>query len=252
MYRGIDCSLDVETLSRKPGGVIASIGATIFDPFDTSPDSAALRDGGHDFYAVLSFNDQYIKMLTVDASTTKWWQKEKYWPALSQEMMNSSITLKEALDQFVEFLRRHRPEMLWANSPNFDTSFMQAAMQRVQGEWPLSYRQDADFRILMNLAYPMREMRPERPKELSHYYDHHALGDAKLQAYQLSKAFVELGLTRKRYENVLAAHPELLESERRYAEATNGPYGQPADLEVAMAAKPEAKAKKKKAGPGVS
>lgn len=191
--------VDVETMGTKPGCAILSIGAVRFDPYqdpEKAVQSMHLQGKSH-FYMAINSMDSSARGFSSDPDTMRWWKKQSIWPQLSMAIMNSDVTVPQAAKSFAQFLEKSHGGggvKLWANSPSFDIAILRAMFKAVDQELPVDYRQEMDYRTVMELVYPHRASRPERPHALSALPAHHALGDAAAQAHHLITAGQKLGL----------------------------------------------------------
>jgi 3' exoribonuclease, RNase T-like len=191
--------VDVETLGKRAGCAILSIGAVRFDPAQ-DPGSAmktAHLQGKSQFYLAINNLDSSNRGFSADPDTMRWWKKQSIWPDLSMAIMSSDVTVVQAAKRFADFLDKSHNGggvKLWANSPSFDIAILRAMCKVVDVQLPIDYRQEMDYRTIMELAYPHREDRPGRPAELNQLPLHHALGDAVTQANDLIKASERLGI----------------------------------------------------------
>lgn len=184
--------LDVETLGRRPGYAIMTIGA---NRFSAEADRDLLMKRSNHFYSVIDSFDTQNNGFKVDPVTLKWWKNEPIWKDLSAEIRHSTTSVHKACVGLGQFLEEHRPDKVWANSPSFDIEMLRAMFKRMRVDFPIAYRQEMDFRTLMELVYPDREDRPQ-PELGSLFPKHHALGDAMEQSIQVQKAMLELNMTR--------------------------------------------------------
>lgn len=177
--------LDIETLGRRPGDGIVSIGASLFSP---SNDPKVISDPKNHFYRVLNTFDLSNNGFSTEPETLKWWKERDIWKTLSSQFMNSTATVKSVCEDLSKFIENQsNPDKIWSNSPSFDVEMTRHMFQKVGVPFPMSYQKEMDFRTLMELAYPNREKRPRRIFE-AFDQQHHALGDAMEQAFQTSLA----------------------------------------------------------------
>lgn len=186
-----DMMVDVETLGTEPGSVILSIGATMFDPHG---EREVHRDPKNHLYVVINNFDAQNKGYYTHTKTLQWWGKQAIWPSLAQEIFSSKVYVEESCRKLAEFIKEKKPRRVWANSPTFDLSMLRTQFRMSHVTFPVHYRQEKDFRTLMDEAYPDRDTRPARPDYLGEYLPHHALGDAICQAHQLIQAYKTLAL----------------------------------------------------------
>lgn len=182
--------LDIETLGRRPGCGIMTIGATRFDAMGSRDLVADPK--GHFYCAINSF-DCANKGFTTDNETLKFWKGQPIWNDLSAEIRDSATSTKMACMQLAEYLEQQNADKIWSNSPSFDVDILRFMFEKMGVPFPVAYRQETDYRTVMELAFPNRDDRPA-PEFRDSYPPHHALGDAMDQAIQINKALVQLGL----------------------------------------------------------
>lgn len=166
----MDISIDIETLGTKPGSVVLSIGAVAFDR-DTG-------DMGKEFYMPISLSDSMAAGLTIDAATLMWW--------LDQDIVARNAAfqglhlLTFVLGELSLYVDAVKPEFIWAKPPSFDVVLIESAYTAVGRDIPWSFRQPRDCRTLFHLTGT------EQP---NYGTEHHALDDAKAQAFGIIHAF---------------------------------------------------------------
>lgn len=175
---------DLETLGKRPGCKILSIGAVVFN-------QAGLH---REFYVEAKINHQGD--LVADQSTIDWWNKQD--PAARDRLYNNQDlkpTLRQALEQFNGWLRElggvdergHIPVNLWGNGADFDNAILQVAYDRVSIEDPAwQFWNNRCYRTLKGLAPSVQMVRQGTY--------HNALDDAKSQAEHAVRIMKHLGL----------------------------------------------------------
>lgn len=169
--------LDLETLATTPDALILSIGAAkfdsqtfeILDTFHTAIDpTSAAKFGGQ-----------------VDPATILWWFGETLGPARKAmlDLQKEAVEICTALDGFAAWFG---PDSLtvWGNGATFDNVVLRRAYQRagMGDECPWSFRHDACYRTLKNLAPDVKAKKSD--------LQHDALADVLYQVKHL-KAVVE-------------------------------------------------------------
>ena len=157
---------DTETLGKRAGCVVLSIGAVTFD-----------ENGlGTEFHAVLSVAEQMARGLTVDRETFEWWEKQspeaRATFAAAHAVRGGTLA---ALEWFASFLARAESPLLWANGAEFDPPILEAVYAAWGLPKPWEYRNVRCFRTL----YAITPGVPKPPDIGTH---HNALDDAKWQA----------------------------------------------------------------------
>ena len=168
--------LDLETLGTKPGSVILSIGAVLFDP--------KTGELGETFYSVISLFSSREAGLTVDPNTQAWWDKQSddARSVLSSSKNPACPTLTQVLTFFKEWVQEHTIEkqnrLIWGNGASFDVPLLDAAYASVGLTPPYDYWGNMCYRTMKNLY---RDVVPPK-REGTH---HNALDDARYQAQHL-------------------------------------------------------------------
>jgi hypothetical protein len=177
----MDYMIDIETLGKKPGSIIASIGVVEFDPI-----GGAL---GRRNKWVCDLEKQHLRGFVMEIDTVKWWMKQS-----DQARANTfgspcpwdlSVALSE-LDYFLaEGYRSGITSGIWANSPSFDLAHLDHAYDVYDMDSPWTYRQPRDCRTIFDATgfdYGM----------FCSTFDlvaHDALDDAKMQAMGVIEAY---------------------------------------------------------------
>lgn len=140
--------IDIETVGKKPGNAIVSIGALEFFP------EAGVF--GEEFHFAINLTDSLLHGLTVDPGTVSWWRKQ---PQLAQQAITDNPTsLKSALHLLTQFL--HCPEThvipknmpIWCRGTNFDPVMLEAAFAAAGMDLPWKYWQWRDMRTLLKVC----------------------------------------------------------------------------------------------------
>lgn len=143
----MDVMLDIETLGKKPGCVVLSIGALAFEPLaDSLPERA---NTGLVFYQNITIFDQLLLGLVVDPETIEWWQGQ------SEEAKRALTTEKHPLagaffrlNTWFGNLPGKTKGKVWAKSPDFDCAVLEEAARRVGVNLPWDFRDKADVRTI--------------------------------------------------------------------------------------------------------
>lgn len=112
-----DVMLDLETLGRRPGCSILSIGAVKFSIAD-----AVL---GSTFYVNIDPKTCAAAGLTKDPETVAWWQRQSQ--QAKDALIVNRVPLRTALEQFSEWLDDCGPlngRKVWGNGPSFDNAIL--------------------------------------------------------------------------------------------------------------------------------
>jgi exodeoxyribonuclease VIII len=159
--------IDLETLGRRPGAAIVSIGAVAFDVFHGGTIGAEFSYFHHH---VIPHPD-----LDVEQETLEWWAKRGGFPAGEH-----AVPLHHALADFVSWAAMiPEIETWWAWGATFDFPIIQEAADVVGQNLPWEYYQTTCARAPWRLAFGDRrhESRP-----------HNALADARASVRDLREA----------------------------------------------------------------
>lgn len=170
--------LDIETLGRKPGCVVLSIGVCTFDLENVFADVT---------YEVLvdPLSCQHLGM-EIDHETYSWWQEQD--PEVFRRMTSGNVPIQSALRELTEWLGAVGMSEVWAKSPQFDCAILEYAYWRTGLPVPWTYRQPRDLRTLLALVPD------DLTAGLTCSAEHDALADAIFQAEQARLALKYLSL----------------------------------------------------------
>lgn len=175
----MDFMIDIETLGKKPGCVIASIGIVEFDP----------RAGtiSRSDYIKLDIAKQIKNGRVIDADTLVWWFNQSG-EAIADTFGGETVSLPLglcALDCFIKANLDYEKSGFWANSPSFDLAILEEAHAAFGFKEPWSYRQPRDCRTLFDVTgFDYKTF----SKTIGNT-EHNALNDAKVQAFGVIEAF---------------------------------------------------------------
>lgn len=175
----MDIMIDIETMGLRPGSVIASIGAQVFD----LKKRELVSDGG--FYVVVDMADAQKQGLRIEAGTVAWWLRQS--EAARQVLLVRGEWLSTALAQLTNHFRGHGCVNAWSHGAGFDLVLLDSAYYACGLEAPWKYPAARDTRTLYALA-------GINPKE---FFDpnataHNALDDARAQAKAVIAAYDKL------------------------------------------------------------
>lgn len=173
-----DVMVDLETVGRRAGCGILSIGAVAFDPMTGKL--------GPEHYAVVKLASCEKFGLHSDPSTLSWWDKQN--PEAQKVLKQARAArgnkaLDKALAEFNKYLAQFGPKTVrvWGNGSDFDNAILincYAVTELIAG-W--DFWNNRCFRTLKNLA-------PQIKVDRAGVY-HNALDDAKTQALHAVKVF---------------------------------------------------------------
>lgn len=163
--------LDLETLGNTPGSIIVSIGAV---KFTNSTDTVGITD---EFYIKINPEDAAKHGLHMDVSCIQWWLKQNEKARLEVASLEGAFPLDLALRQFGVWAG-HVDE-LWGDGSDFDNVLLACAYRKTDIALPWSFRANRCYRTIKNLNKDI----PYEGGGVAH----HALDDARAQAYHLMK-----------------------------------------------------------------
>ena len=159
------CMIDIESLGIRPGSVVLSVGAVVFDKRGTETE----------MYRNISLEDSMSHGLEIESRTLKWWMEQG---EEAKKCLDGDMSLEHALggletmiDETVE---------VWAKSPKVDLSLLESVYDAVGMEEPWHYSKTRDMRTLISTTdVDYTKVEPETK--------HHALDDARAQAEGVSE-----------------------------------------------------------------
>jgi len=186
----MDIMLDLETLGKKPGAVVLSIGAIVFNMY--GPPS--LPAPPITFYRNIDLFSSLMVGLKIDESTVDWWRTKD--PQAQAALLKGAVTPAQAVADFHSWHVGLNPTTseelqprIWAKSPTFDCALWEAVCASVGKEVPWDFRAPRDVRTLFALAgFDEKSM---TSKGMG-FTQHNALDDCSLQILQVQEAWRKL------------------------------------------------------------
>jgi len=178
--------VDLETMGKKPGAPIVSVGGVFFDP--------ASGKTGAEYYQVINLESSMSFGARPDASTILWWLKQSP-EARSAIVVDDTVGLVEALEMFLDFIAENaangsRTVQLWGNGSSFDCSLLEAAFELADTPFPIPHWNYRDVRTVVELGKAVGlNSRYEIPFEGD---QHNALADARHQVKYVSAIWQRL------------------------------------------------------------
>ncbi|WP_231600445.1 exonuclease [Leclercia sp. 119287] len=178
--------VDLETMGKKPGAPIVSVGGVFFDP--------ASGKTGAEYYQVINLESSMSFGARPDASTILWWLKQSP-EARSAIVVDDTVGLVEALEQFLDFIAENasngsKTVQLWGNGSSFDCSLLEAAFELADTPFPIPHWNYRDVRTVVELGKAVGlNSRYEIPFEGD---QHNALADARHQVKYVSAIWQRL------------------------------------------------------------
>jgi hypothetical protein len=125
--------LDIETMSSAPDAAVIAIGARLFT-----------HEGLSKGFEVFIDTNAASHIGSVSDETMQWWSKQD----VREQVFNGTCHPADAFFRFTEFVRLHKPDTIWANSPSFDVVIMRHLAKQVGLTFPFHYRDERDCRTL--------------------------------------------------------------------------------------------------------
>lgn len=143
--------LDLETMGKRSGCAIVSIGAVEFD-INTG-------ETGKEFYVHVDLQSCLDVGLFVEASTIYWWLQQS--EAARLELCKNNIDIHTALSKLGGFMLELGDFQIWGNSANFDIGILEAAVFACgYTKVPWYFRNERDVRTLVSFAPQIKEHYP--------------------------------------------------------------------------------------------
>lgn len=171
--------IDLETLGTRPGSMIVSIGACVFD----------LNKGiGETFYAIIDIarsNQEGPIPLCIEGSTVKWWMQQS---DEARAVFNDPAAehIASSLQRFRNWLDEVGGKYIWGHGASFDPVLLDAAFFACDLKTPWSHKAIRDTRTIFELAQVSAE-------DFAAGIKHNALDDAIAQAHAVIEAHKRLG-----------------------------------------------------------
>lgn len=171
------CMLDLETLGTRPGCIVLSIGAVMWDNTGV----------GEGFYCVLSVEDQEKYDLVCSHDTMRWWEKQT--PEARKVLddaqnLATSRVLSIGLQEFSDWWTMQGAQCIWGNGADFDQPILAALYDAANMPLPWKFFNSRCYRTLKGLISV-----PAPERKGTH---HNALDDAMYQAMHAVAMFKAL------------------------------------------------------------
>lgn len=176
--------LDLETLGRKPGCVILSIGAVAFDPHGQELPEIPFDS----FHLGVTIKSCYEAGLKIEIETLEWWLTQG--EAVNELSKLPKHGLITALHKFVTWWTTVKGDYVWGNSATFDPPIISAAFEAVGVERPWHFAAVRDCSTIYHTAYGEQRHAVPFPDG---GVKHNALHDAWRQAVAVQRAVRKLG-----------------------------------------------------------
>lgn len=168
-----DAMIDIETLGKKPGAAVLSIGAVMFGATGL----------GEAFYSPVLLQSCVAVGLKIDPETVAWWMKQSD-EARDAAFRADAPALPVVLLRFTEWFVAQQARYPWCHGATFDVPILDAAYEACGLPAPWKFYDVRDTRTLYDLV----GVKVDR----SNGTHHNALDDARAQAEAAAAAFRRL------------------------------------------------------------
>lgn len=182
----LDVMVDLETLGKRPGCPVLSIGATAFDP--RAPFTGEVQELSRQniFYAKISKESCLTLGLQPDPETEAWWGDQSQ--EARDEAFGGTTDAREAVMALYNWLWKLRPGErepqinVWSHGEDFDQPILTHLFELLGLVRPWPYDAGRDTRSILDVAgVPYKGTK------------HMALEDSYDQSVAIGRAFHELG-----------------------------------------------------------
>ncbi|NTF18207.1 3'-5' exoribonuclease [Agrobacterium rubi] len=181
---------DLETLGKRAGCAVLSIGAVAFDPYAIFDGEHQSITTGNQFFAKISLESCKQAGLFVDPGTQQWWNEQSEEAVLNA--FGGTTPLEEALHGFSDWMyevcgRNADGDALcnvWSHGEDFDQPILNHALEAIGIRKPWPYNGGRDTRTALEMGGVIY-------KGVSHM----AVKDSMDQAMAVRQAFSNLGLS---------------------------------------------------------
>lgn len=133
--------LDLETFGTKPGSVLRSIGAVVFN---------LQGQIGAEFYRNIDESSCVKRGLTKDPATVKWWSQQS--PEAQAALLVDPRPLDDVVDTFHAWFRLHKGVKVWAQGSNFDPILWESAAAARGTTAPWRFYNTRDTRTVYDIG----------------------------------------------------------------------------------------------------
>jgi hypothetical protein len=193
-----DVMIDIETLGKRPGCVVASIGYAAFRRYGLINGPADIKSGR----VLLAIEPQVCRGFEVDADTMMWWMNQSAaarddWatPEAQAGAHLPSVAMAHLSKWIAD--QCYASFWVWGNSPQFDLAILAPIWKAAGVQPPWSYAQERDIRTLGAVFSDVKRPQPALA--------HRAADDAVAQAEWVQNIFAHI--SGKPYGTSLAADP---------------------------------------------
>ena len=136
--------LDIETLGKKPGCIVLSIGAVFFDPHQAG------EQKGHTFYRNITQHSCKLIGLVEDPDTVKWWSEQK--PEAWARLADNQQDVWQVAADFIAWFISNGGEKIWCQGATFDAPIMEEVFNRLGLTPPWKFFNIRDTRTVYDIC----------------------------------------------------------------------------------------------------
>ena len=164
-----DVMLDIETLGRRPGCVVLSIGAVAFNSEGVAPNG---------FYCEIDKASCVERGMRTDPETIKWWESQSPKAKAVLDPNNpNAVPVNIALTMFAGWLSSFGKDVrVWGNGASFDNAILGEAYEICGLKTPWKYSNNRCYRTLRALLPDINDCAAALG------VPHNAIDDARYQA----------------------------------------------------------------------
>lgn len=170
--------MDLETLGKRPGDIVLSIGAVVFTPTGVGVDGQNSR---LTFYRNINVISSLLEGFTWEDDTLDWWRRQD--PNAKTALLSNPLPLRTVVTDFNSWFREVEGVEIWANGPSFDVTIWEAICRKLDMEVPWQFDKVRDCRT----AYFIGNFNPKTELGRVGVY-HNAVDDAMFQAIAVQHA----------------------------------------------------------------
>lgn len=183
MFSNNSVMIDIESLDVKAGGVVLTIGAVSFNPYELNDFDDLVRNG---FHAKIKLKDSLAAGYKIDADTLCWWMQQS--DAARLDIFDKDTSGKYqsvAMAELANYLKNSGCQDLWSRG-FMDIEMLNVYNRDVFGGPVFDFRSWRDMRTFQEtLCDTPAEMWPiESPENM---VAHNALHDSAYQAMVVQK-----------------------------------------------------------------
>lgn len=167
--------IDIETLGKKPGCAVLSIGAVAFNPYSVESVIPS-------FYNTITQESCERLGLVVDPDTVAWWSRQSI--ESQNALKENNIDLYLVMLCFVQWFKSVGGKQIWCQGANFDEPIVREILERLNIPVPWKFYDVRDTRTV----YDVCKFNTNTISREGTY--HNALDDALYQVRCVQKALI--------------------------------------------------------------